>query len=152
METIYSWKFDDNKNRSSTWYIIALSVVIWLAIWGFLTRQYGMSFIVILIAWVTYFLENNSDDEVEVFISELWIWIGGSFYDFSKIDNFSFIYDWNLPLFLRLNINKVWINTINLKIDEKIAIDLKNILPNFLTENPKWEITMIEKITNKLKL
>jgi len=72
---LYSWKFDDKKNRSQLWYIIAFSVVIWLAVWWFLTKQYGMSFIILLLSGLILFVENNSEDSVEVQISDMWIYI-----------------------------------------------------------------------------
>lgn len=149
---LYSWKFDDNKNRGSMWYIIALSVVIWLAIWWFLTKQYWMSIIILLIAWVFYYIENNSDDEINVIINELWIKIWSSFYDFSKIDSYSFIYNWENAVFLRLELNKKWLRVLDLDIDNTIALNLKWILGNYLTENPKGELKFVEKIISLLKL
>lgn len=152
MNIIYSWKFEDNKNRWASWYTIALAIVIWLAIWWFLTKQYGMSFIVLLVAGVFYFLENNSEDQVDVYLTDLGMQIWQSFYDYSKIENFTYIYDWAKPELLRLSINRTWIKNIDLKIDEKIILNLKNILPNYLQENPKWELTFVEKVIWKLKL
>jgi len=52
-----------------------------------------MSFIVILIAGISYFLEVNIEDEILVQVQQLGIKIGDSFYDYSKIKTFSFIYD-----------------------------------------------------------
>lgn len=152
MNIIYSWKFDDKKNRWASWYTIALAIVIWLAIWWFLTKQYGMSFIVLLVAWVFYFLENNSEDQVDVYLTDLWIQIWQSFYDYSKIENFTYIYDWSKPELLRLSINRTGIKNIDLNIDENIVLNLKNILPQYLQENPKWELTFVEKMISKLKL
>lgn len=152
MNVIYSWKFEDKKDRGPSWYIIALSVVIWLAIWWFLTKQYWMSFIVLLVAGVFYYLENNSPDEVEIFLTELWIQIGQSFYDYSKIENYTYIYDWARPLYLRLIINRAGVKNIDLKINEWIVLDLKNILSNYVVENPKGELSFVEKIIEKLKL
>jgi hypothetical protein len=36
-----------------------------------MTKQYGMSFIVLLIAGLVYFIENNSDEEINVIITLL---------------------------------------------------------------------------------
>ncbi len=148
----YSWKFEDKKNRSSLWYVIALSIVIWLIIWWFLTKQYGMSFIVLLIAWITYFIENNSDDEIEVLIWELWVKIGWSFYEYSRINSYSMIYNWENALLLRLNMNKQWLRNIDLMVNNDIATQLNKILPSLLEENPKWELSLSEKIIHLLKL
>ena len=80
-ENIYSWEFNDKKNRSQMWYIIAISVVIWSTIWWFLTYQYWFSFIVLLIWWLYYFNENNSIDIVKVEITNIWIKINSLFYE-----------------------------------------------------------------------
>ena len=134
------------------WYIIALSIVIWLSIWWFLTKQYWMSFIVLLIAWLSYFIENNSEDEIWVEITNLGMKIWESFYDYSKIDSYTFIYSWENAIFLRLNLNKKWIRNINLIVDNNITWELKPILSGYLEENPKWELSFSEKLIFLLKL
>lgn len=153
MENIlYYWEFSDEKNRWTFWYIIAISVVIWLVFWWVFTWQYWLSIIAILGAWVMFFIENNTSKEIKVEISTLWIKIWENFYDFWKIENFSFIYNKENAVFLRLILNKRWISLINLKIDNKICSDLKTILPNFIKEEKDWELSTSEKIINLLKL
>lgn len=149
---LYSWKFSAKKERSNLWYIIGFSVVIWLVIWWFLTSQYGMSFIVILIAGISYFLEVNIEDEILVQVQQLGIKIGDSFYDYSKIKTFSFIYDWSNAILLRLKIIKKWISFFDLDIDNTIAQDLRPLLSSFLEEDEKEDITLIDKLVRFLKL
>lgn len=151
-EILYTWNFNDEKNRSALWYIIALSIVIWLVIWWFLTKQYWMSFIVLLIAWLSYFIENNSPEQIEVIISELWMKIWNTFYDYSKIDSYTFIYSWENATSLRLHFNKKWLRYINLPITNNLVSDLKWILNNFIEENPKGELSFSEKLIKILKL
>lgn len=151
-ENIYSWKFNDKKHRGQTWYIVALSIVIWLIIWWFVTKQYWMSFLLMLITWTAYFVENNSEDEIDVVITNLWIRVSNTFYDYSKITSYTFIYDNEKAVFLRLIINKRWIWYINLNIDNTVAWDIKWVLPNFIEENPKWDLTFTEKLLHKLKV
>lgn len=149
---LYTWNFPDVKNRWSLWYIIALSLVIGLVIWGFLTKQYGMSFILLLITGIAYFVENNSDDEVTVEISELWIRVGWTFYDFSRIPAYAFIYDGDNAIFLRLNLAKKWVKQIDLKVNNEITTELKQILPRFIEENPKQDLSFLERMIHLLKL
>ncbi len=151
-EIIYSWKFEDNKDRGALWYTIALSLVLGLAIWGFLTKQYGMSFIVLLISGLVYFVENNSPDEVSVNITELWVKISDSFYDFGNISSYSFIYEWEHAVYLRMHMKKKWLREIDLKLNNEIAAELKNVLPNFLEESNKWTLSFSEKLIHILKL
>jgi len=151
-ESIYTWTFSSKKHRWTSWYIIAFSLVIWLVIWWFLTKQYWMSFIILLISWLMFFVENNSDDDIVVKINELWIKTWDTFYDFSRIDSYSFIYSGENAIYLRLNLNKKWLKNIDLIVDNKITRELNNILPSLLEENPKWELTLWERIITLLKL
>ncbi len=150
--TIYKWSFSDLKNRWKLWYIIAISIIIWLVVWWIFTKQYWLSFIVLLVSWVIFFVENNSPDTINVEITELWIQVSDSFYDFSKINSYSFIYNKKNAIFLKLWINKKWIKSLNLKIDNDICYDLKKILPNYIEEAKDWELSWIEKFINILKL
>ncbi len=152
MESLYTWQYEDNKNRGSYWYIIALSILVWVVIWGFITGQYWMSFIVLFISWLFYYIENNSEEVVIVSLSEIGVQIWQNFYEYSKIEKFTYIYDWREPVFLRLVVNKLSLKNIDLNIDISILNDLKNILPNYLTEDQKWELSLLEKFIHKLKL
>ena len=159
---IYNWKFSDDKDRTKTWYIVAISLVLWLSIWGILTRQYFFAFIVILIAGITFFIENNSPDFIEVELEEDWIRINelsedeantwNSFYNYSQISSFCFVYEKEKPILLRLMINKKWIKKLDLKINNEIMKDLKEILPNFLAEGEVVELSAWEKLISLLKL
>lgn len=149
---LYSWKFDDSRERSSLWYIIALSIVLWVSIWWFFTKQYWLSFIVLLIAGLAYYLENNSEDQIEVVIQENGILIAQSFYDFSSISSFTPIYVWEEVVSVRFNLNKKWLRFIDVQVDNKILQDLKSILWEFMAEDEKIEMAFSEKMTKKLKL
>ncbi len=152
LENIYSWEFDDTKNRSALWYIIAFSIVLWLSIWWFFTQQYGLSFIVLLISGLVYFVENNSEDNIQVQITEKWIIISWTFYNFSSIESYLIVYKSENPIFLRLNLNKKWIKTIDIKINNEIFNDINKFLYEYIKEEPKTEITFTEKIIQFFKL
>lgn len=151
-EKIYSWKFNDTKNRWKMWYIIAISIVIWATIWWFLTKQYWLSFIILLIAGLYYFVENNSVDNVEVTITNEWIKIDWVYYDYSSIDSYWFIYKSEEPIWLRLFLNKKWIRFMDLKIKRQNMSDIRLNLNNYLEEGEKIELTISEKMINILKL
>ena len=149
---LYSWVFEDKKNRSPLWYIIALSVAIWLIIWGFLTRQYWMSIVIMLIVGIFFFLENNSEDNIQVEINDLWIRIQNTFYDYSRISSYSIVYSWDQAIYLRLHLKKRWVWFVNLHLDNAIATQIRSILPNFIEENSKQEISFLEKLSHFLQL
>lgn len=149
---IYAWKFEDKKNRSQLWYIIALSVVIGLAIWGFLTKQYGMSFIVLLIAWLIFFVENNSEDEIEVKITETWIYIWENFYDYNLINSFSIWYLGESADIIRLYLNRKWIAILDLQLNNDIAEEIQSHLSQFIEDTWRIELTGTDKLIRFLKL
>jgi len=151
-EKIYSWKFNDTKNRWKMWYVIAISIVIWTTIWWFLTKQYWLSFIILLIAWLYYFVENNSLDNVEVTITDEWIKIDWIYYDYSSIDKYWFIYKSEEPIWLRLFLNKKWLRFMDVKIKRQNISEIRLNLNNYLEEGEKIELTVSEKIINILKL
>ena len=91
-------------------------------------------------------------EEVSVEVSTLWIKILEEFFEFSKINNYNFIYEKANAVFLRLTLNKRTIKHLNLRVDNKICEDLKQILPNFLAEWENSELSFTEKIINLLKL
>jgi len=134
------------------WYIIAISLVIWLIIWWFLVKQYWLSFVLILISGLFYFIENNSSDTVSVNINELWINADNNFYDFAWISSFSILYEEQNAILVRFFLTKKWMKILDLEIDNKIAIDLKSILPNFIKENEKASMSNTDKIIRLLKL
>lgn len=151
-EYIYKWTFEDKKDRGSMWYITALSIVIWLSIWWFFTKQYAMSFIVLLIAWLYYFVENNSEDNIEVQIQELWIIIAWVFYDYESIGSFWVIYNWSNPIMLRLNLIKKWLKSIDVIINIDNLPKIRSVLSSYLEETPKVELSLSEKFIKILKL
>jgi len=151
-EYLYTWEFDDKKTRWSLWYIIALSFVIWFSIWWFFTKQYWMSFIILLLAGLVYFVDNNSSDSVEVKISNIWVNIAWVLYDYKNIKSFWIVYKWDEPLFLRLFLNRKWLKNIDVQINNNIIENVKNALTNNVLESEKIDLSPVEKIILLLKL
>lgn len=151
-EYIYTWEFDDSRNRWALWYVIALSIVVWLSIWWFLTKQYGMSFIVLLIAWLAYFVENNSEDKIQVKIDNIWVKIAWTFYDFKSIESFWVVYKWSEAILIRFFLNKKWLRNIDVQINNEILEDVRNALINNLNETQKIDLSFSEKMIQLLKL
>ena len=152
-DLLYLWSFDSKKNRSSLWYVIVLSIAIGLIIWGFLSKQFWMSFVIIILIWLIFYIENNSSDIIKVNIIETWIKVENNFYAFSNLSSYTIIYENDMAVLLRLNIsNKFWTRNIDVGIDNTITSDIKNILSNFLEENNKQQLTFIEKMTRLLEL
>ena len=155
MELLYNWEFKNKEEKWKNWYLIALTVIIWLVIWWFFTPwYYWFSFIVIFVSWVYYFFENNSEDYLYVAITNFWLQIWSRFYEYWKFKNYMYIYSWGIPMILRLKLIAPNINEkeIDLRIDEHILLDLQEILPNYLEQERDGELTLTEKISYGIKL
>jgi hypothetical protein len=150
---LYSWSFDSKKNRSQIWYALVLSIAIWLIIWWFLSKQYWMSFVIIILIGLIFYVENNSNDIIEVAILDTWIKVDNNFYSFSNTKSYTIIYENHNAVLLRLSIlGKVWVRNIDIWIDDNTSLDIKDILNNFLEENSKGQLKFIEKLIRLLKL
>ncbi|MDQ7008913.1 MAG: hypothetical protein Q9M94_01325 [Candidatus Gracilibacteria bacterium] len=149
---LYSWTFPDTKNRGQLWYSIVFSIIIGLVIWGFLTKQYGMSFIILLLSGLVFYIENNSSDTIAIEITELGMKVDEFFYDYSKIESYTLIYEGENAIICRLNLNKKGIKVMDLKIDNTVALELKGILPEFIKENEKEDFSFTDRMIRIMKL
>ena len=111
-----------------------------------------MSIVVMLISGFFFYIENNSEDHVQIDVTELGINVQDIFYDYSRIMWYSFIYDGNMSIYLRLQLKNKWIQYVNIRVDNQITTELRQILPNFIEEWNQQEVSYIEKIIHKLKL
>ncbi|MCT4617362.1 MAG: hypothetical protein N4A38_04090 [Candidatus Gracilibacteria bacterium] len=152
MEKIFSWTFSTDKKRGQLWYITAGAIVIGFVLWGIISSLYIMSFVIILVTGLYIYVENNSEDEVEVIITSLGIKVDNNFYDYSKIRNFAVVYNRDQAQFLRLNLNIKGIKTLELKLDNSIAGEVTDIMHNYAEEDEKAEYTMMDKLIRLLKL
>ena len=117
MSDLYSFEFSSDKNRWPLWYIVAFSVIIWFVVWWIFTKQYWLVVISLLLPGVYFLVENNSSDKVVVNFTQLWIDISDTFYEYTKIDWFAFLYVRNKPVVLRLFLKTKLLNYIDLKVD-----------------------------------
>lgn len=150
---MFNWQFNSKKERSSSWYIMAVVIAIGLVIRWYLTEQYIMSVVIIMLVWVFFLIENNSPEIVEVTINENWILISESFYDYPKIETFAVIYDRNVPLFLRVRFKSRWLKLLDIPLSSDInSPDLRAFLLEYIEEDSKTEMSSTDKLINYLKL
>ena len=149
---IYSWSFNSKKHRWTLWYIITFSIAIWLIIWWFLSKQYWMSILIMILIWFMFYIENNSNDIVNVEITEMWIKVLDSFYPYSGIASYSIIYSGEFPILLRIKLAKRFWKYSDINIDKNIVENVRTILANFINEDKKEELSFIEKMTILFKI
>lgn len=152
-DLLYSWSFDSRKNRTTSWYVIVLSIAIWLILWWFLSKQYWMSFVIIILVWLIFYIENNSNDIVDVALLDTWVKVDSNFYSYSNIISYTIIYENDNAVLLRISTaNKVGSRNIDIWIDNDTIKNSKPILDNFLEENNREQLKFIEKLIRLLKL
>lgn len=152
MKQIYSWSFNDTNDKSSIWYITAFSIVIWLVVWWVFTKQYWLVLISLLLPGVYFLVENNSPDVIWVVFTDFWVQVATNFYEYKSIETFSFIYEKGIPVSIRLQLKSRFISFIDLKVDENIATDLRQFLPNYITEDENFKLSFADKIISFFKL
>lgn len=111
-----------------------------------------MSFVIILLTGLFYYLENNSSDTIQVDITRLWIGVEKQFYDYGNINSYTLIYAHKNAVYIRLSLNKKWIKHVDLHIDNEIAGHINDMLPQYIPENGQKDLTFTEKLTHWLKL
>lgn len=150
---MFNWQFNSKKERSSSWYILAVVFAIGFIIWWYLTEQYIMSIVIIMLVWVFFLIENNSPDIVEVTVNENGILISESFYDYPKIETFAIVYNKNIPLFLRLRFKSRWLKQVDVPLNSQInSSDLRAFLLEYVEEDSKTEMSSTDKLIDYLKL
>lgn len=150
---MYSWEFDTKKQKSATWYTIALTLSIALIIWGFFTGLYMMSMVIFIAIWVYILIENNSPDRLTIEISENGILIWDIFYDYPKIETFSILYNRNIPVFLRLKLKWKGFRILDIPLSGVSDIsDIRVFLLQYMEEDPNQEFTNMDRIISYLKL
>lgn len=150
--SLYQWQYHDNKERSPLWYILAFSIAVGFIIWGFITTQYGMSIVIMIVTWLFYFIEINADEIVRVKIAENGIFIQENFYDYSKITAYSYVYSGDEVVYMRIFLKNSPIWTLSVRVNNESVMTLETILPSFIWEAQKQDLGMIDKISYFLKL
>ena len=111
-----------------------------------------LSFLIILICVIYLYLENNTERIINVSINPLWIKIWRKFYDYTKVSSFSIVFDWEDAILIRINLLVRGFKNLDLKIDNLIAYDLKEILPNYIIQWKSIKLTIIERLIRFLKI
>ena len=150
---MFSWIYNVKKNKWKLWYLIAIAIILAFALWGLIMGLYAMTIVVLLLAWVYFLVENNSNNDVTVIIDEAWVTISNTFYSYSQLDYFAIIHSWNRPLLLR--IKHKWNNSsfTDVYLIEWLNIsEIRIFLSDYIQEKSNVEMTFVEMILYMLKI
>lgn len=151
---MFEWIIAWRKNHSSQWYMAAGIVTISLIFLGIYMQIYALSVVIVLLAGVYVMLENNWPEEIVIQISEIGINIGNQMFDYGQIEDFSLIFDSNIPRQLKIRLKSKGLKSMEVDLstfDYNIA-DLRAFLLNYIPEGEAGEITMTERIADRLGL
>ncbi len=150
---MFNWKFNSKKERGASWYTLAIIIALVLIIWWFIMGLYVMSIVVFMFVWVYLLVDNNYPEVIEVIINENGIKIGDSFYDYSKIETFSIIYDRENPVLLRLRLTQKGFKVLDIPLINTLKTsNIREFLLRYIQEDEKWELSATDKILNYLKI
>ncbi len=150
---MFTWSFASRQHHTSSWYMIAMIVVLSLVWYGIATQLYLMSIAAVLFAWVYILIENNSLPATWVIIDEWWITVGPSRYDYSSIEKFALISIGWIPTYLRIRLRKKIGSVIDIQLVEGInPIEVKTFLADYIKEDTSEILSSSDAIIHAMRL
>lgn len=142
---MFSWTFSNDKNRSTTWYIVVSIIMLTLVIYGIIAQLYLMAIVVVLFAGIYIYIENNSAPETRVIVDEKKILIDTSEYFFENFASFAIMQAEGRAFFLRLHSKKTLSPPLDVPFWEYTDVnELRLILLQILPENEKNEMSQMD--------
>ncbi len=125
-----------------------------LIIWGFFVGLYAMSIVIFIFVGVYMLMENNAPESVQISVDENGINIGGNFYDYPKIEEFSIVYDHKVAILLRLKTKKRGMHHIDIDLNSEVnPAELRSYLSQYIVEAENGgELTSSERLMRFLKV
>ncbi len=150
---MFSWTFSTHKEHSASWYIIAIIVVLSLVTYGIIEGIYIMSIVSFLFAWVYILMENNSNPVTRADIDASGIRIGGTFYDYSSLQNFSIVYIEDRAMYLRITPRKKLSTILDIPLTQDVnPVELKSYLWERLEEEKDVRFSNTDALIHVMRL
>lgn len=95
-----------------------------------------MSIVIFIFVGVYMLMENNAPESVQIAVDENGINIGGNFYDYPKIEEFSIVYDNKIAILLRLKTKKRGMHHIDIDLTRDVnPAELRSYLAQYIVES-----------------
>jgi hypothetical protein len=121
---MYHWQFASGHEKSASWYVAALVVVLFFVVNGIITGAYLMSVAAFLFAGVYIMIENNSTPLTDVHVTENGIQVESTFYPYGDLVSFALVYEEQIPRLLRLSLRKGISTTIDIPLFAVFWVDI----------------------------
>lgn len=153
MNILFAWTYASRFEKGALWYMIAITIVLTLVLYGISQWIWIMSVVVLLFAWVYMLHENNSPPTLRAEITDTGINTGNVFYEYARISSFTIIYTENVAHTLRIHVikNIPPVCDIVLPLDMNIA-ELRAYLSTQIAEDPTEKFTFSDYLVRFLRL
>ncbi len=91
---LLSWEVDEypRHERSRTWYILASMIGVALIIYAIATANFLFAVIVLMLGVIMLLSTFQAPERIEVMITSTGFAVGGTFYDYKSVKDFSLVY------------------------------------------------------------
>ncbi|MBU2542650.1 hypothetical protein KJ785_03760 [Patescibacteria group bacterium] len=136
-DTIHEWTIQeyDQHERGILWYIIIISLGLFLVTYSVFTSNFLFSFIIILFFIIIFLQSNQKPIQIPFKITDLGIIVGKRFYNYSEFDNFYIIYKPPYTKTLFLDTKSIFHPAIRIPLLDVNPIEIKHSLREFLSED-----------------
>lgn len=124
-----------------------------LVIYGITQKLYLMSIVSFLFAGVYLLIENNAAPVSHVEVTERWIWVEWSFYNYADFEKFGIISIGQDPAFIRLYPSKRFAQMIDIPVTPEVdTVELRQFLITMLEEDKNTAISNADAIIHAMRL
>ncbi len=125
----------DKHNRGTGWYILMLSLGLFLVLYGVISGNFLFALIVILFAIIIFLQSHQEPPQIPFLITDMGVVVGGRFYEYSEFDEFYIIYKPPHVKTLFLTTKSVLQPMLRIPLLDVNPIEVKHSLREFLPED-----------------
>ena len=156
VDTFASWEVPEYNyyQRDFRWYVIAIGIAFVLVILSFLTQNFLLPVIIIIVAFIFIMQHGQKPDKVLVSLNNEGVVVGNKFYEYDEFRNFGIVYkpnqgDKNLYFEFKSAIRP----RLSMPLEDMNPVEVRNYLLGFLKEDlERTDIPLSESLAKIFKL
>ncbi|MFH1946590.1 MAG: hypothetical protein ABIJ23_00310 [Candidatus Magasanikbacteria bacterium] len=125
----------ERHDRGTVWYILMMSLGLFLVFYGVITGNFLFSLIVVLFAIIMFLQSHQEPPQIPFLITELGVVVGGKFYEYAEFENFYIIYKPPHVKTLFLDTKSILHPMLRIPLLDINPIEIKHSLREFLPED-----------------
>ena len=154
-EAYFAWSIPEYKKyqRSISWYVIAIVVMIALITYSIYTANLLFGLIIILASLTYFYHDRNEPIKLQFAVTDKGFMIGSHFHSFRDVTNFYIIYRPPQVTNLFVEFSSLTKPRLSIPLTEQNPVELRNFLKQFLFEDlEKEDEPLSETLGNLLKM